>query len=173
MADSNTYLYLDSEAERRQLVDEISRTRRAVLQIVDIVPVAMRYEPRYHGWSLAAMLAHLHNSDNASLLLIQLGILGIRLPISRRMNDSVNNIASRIFRQRVIETTIKDIQRNEKRISDFVMRLPINKFTREIFHPDMEVNLTIERAVQALFLYHWQGHLQTMRQVEGIQKSNE
>ncbi len=173
MSDANNFLYLDTDAERKQLVDEIRYVRRAVSQIVDIVPVALRYEPRYHGWSLAAMLAHLHNTDNVSLWLIQMGLLRIRIPISKKINDRWNDFAAGIFRQRIIETTLKDIQRNEKRITDFIMRLPISKFTCEIYHPDLEVNLTVERAVQTLFLHHWQGHLQTMRQVEGIQKSNE
>jgi hypothetical protein len=173
MSDVQNFLYLDTEAERKQLVDEIVRTRRAVLQIVDVVPVALRYEPRYHGWSLAAMLAHLHNTDNVSLWLIQAGLLKIRIPINRKMNDRWNDFAARIFRQRIIETTVKDIQRNEKRITELILRLPISKFTCEIFHPDLEVNMTVERAVQSLFLHHWQGHLQTMRQVEGIQSSRE
>jgi hypothetical protein len=173
MSDVNQFLYLDTEAERRQLVDEIVRVRRSVLQLVEMVPIALRYEPRYHGWSLAAMLAHLHNTDNASMFLIQAGLLGIRLHVSKRMNDRWNDFAARIFRQRVVETTLKDIQRSEKRITVFIMHLPISKFTREIHHPDLEINMTVEKAVQALFLHHWQGHLQTMRQVEGIQKSNE
>ncbi len=173
MSDGQYFLYLDTEAERRQLVDEIIRVRRAVLQIVDNVPLALRYEPRYHGWSLAAMLAHLHNTDNVSLLLIQLALLRIRIPINRKMNNRINDSAARIFRQRLVETTIKDLQRNEKRITDFIMHLPINKFTCEIFHPDLEMNMTVERAVQSLFLHHWQTHLQTMRQVEGIQSSKE
>jgi hypothetical protein len=167
------YIYLDTDAERQHLVEEIIRVRRATLQVVDVVPVALRYEPRYHGWSLAAMLAHLHNSDNLTLLLMQLGLLGIRLPISRAMNDRFNNFAARIFRQRLIETTIKDIQRNEKCIVDFIIHLPMNKFTRQVYHPDQQITLTIERAVQAFFLHHWQLHLQTMRQVEGIQSNKE
>jgi hypothetical protein len=173
MSDANHFLYLDSDAERRQLIDDIRQVRRAVLQIVDIVPIALRYEPRYHGWSLAAMLTHLHNTDNFSLFLIQAALLRVRIPITKKMNDRINDFSARIFRQRIIETTVKDIQRNEKRITDFIVRLPISKFTCEIFHPDLEINMTVERAVQALFLHHWQGHLQTMRQVEGIQSSRE
>ncbi|MFN8375513.1 MAG: hypothetical protein U0694_21885 [Anaerolineae bacterium] len=173
MSDGQYFLYLDTESERRQLVDEIVRTRRAVLQIVDNVPVALRYEPRYHGWSLAAMLAHLHNTDNVSMFLIQAALLHIRIPISKRLNDRINDTAAQLFRQRLIETTVKDIQRSEKRITDFIMRLPISKFTCEVHHPDLDINMTVERAVQALFLHHWQAHLQTMRQVEGIQSNKE
>jgi hypothetical protein len=173
MSDANHFLYLDSDTERRQLIDDIRQVRRAVLQIVDSVPIALRFEPRYHGWSLAAMLAHLHNTDNFSMFLIQVSLVRVRIPVSKRINDRFNDFAARIFRQRIIETTVKDIQRNEKRITDFIARLPINKFTCEIYHPDLEVNMTVERAVQSLFLHHWQGHLQTMRQVEGIQSSNE
>jgi hypothetical protein len=73
-----------------------------------------------------------------------------------------------VFRNRVVETTIRGIQQNEKRIADFILHLPMDKFTAQVYHIPTNRYLTVEQALQALFLHHWQGHLQSMREVEGI-----
>jgi hypothetical protein len=163
-----TYRYLDSEADRKRLVEDIRRVRRTVLQMVETVPRDKWYEPRYHDWSLAAMLGHLQAIDNLSLIQLKLALLGIRFPIPMEILNRFNNLTARIFRNRVVETTIHGIQKNEKRIADFIMYLPMDKFTAQVYHPPTNKYLTAEQAVQMLFLYHWQLHLQTMREVEGI-----
>ena len=48
------------------------------------------------------------------------------------------------------------------------MQLPIDRYTREVYHPPSGSYLTVERALQQYFLFHWQEHLQTMQRVEGI-----
>lgn len=163
-----TYRYLDSEADRKKLVEDIRRVRRTVLQIAEAVPHEKRYEPRYHDWSLAAMLGHLQTIDNLSLIQIKLALIGIRFPIPLGILNRFNNFCARIFRNRVVGTTIQGIQKNEKRITDFIMYLPMDKFTAPVYHAPSKKYLTTEQAIQMLFLYHWQQHLQTMREVEGI-----
>ena len=59
---SRDFRYLDTEAERQELAGDIRRVRQSVIQMAESVPVERHYEPRYHGWSLAAMLAHLTRS---------------------------------------------------------------------------------------------------------------
>ena len=43
---------------------DIRRVRQSVIQMAESVPPERHYEPRYHGWSLAALLAHLNTIDN-------------------------------------------------------------------------------------------------------------
>lgn len=165
---NRNYIYLDSDAERRQLVDDIARVRRTVMQLVEVVPEGQWYQPRYHGWSLAAMLAHLHLTDNLCLLDIQLALIGFRPPIPSTLWDRFNDVTTRIFRQRVVETTVRGIQKNEKRVADFILRLPVSKFSKVVYDPPRDRYLTVEQALQEFFLYHWHEHLKTMREVEGI-----
>lgn len=162
------YRYLDSEADRKKLVEEMRRVRRLVLQTAESVPREKWYEPRYHNWSLAAMLGHLQTMDNLSLLQIKLALIGIRFPFPLGLLDKFNDTMARIFRNRVVETSIRGIEKNEKRVADLIMHLPMNKFTVQVYHAPTNKYLTAEQALQVLFLQHWQGHLQTMREVEGI-----
>jgi len=165
---SSTYRYLDTDADRKQLADDFSRTRRLVLQLIDQLPEDKWYEPRYHGWSPAAMLAHLHLMDNLSLLLIQAALVGIRPPIGRRMLDSFNDFMSGVFKRRVVATTRKGVEKNEARLTDFILNLPMDKFTVQVYHPGLGRFITVEQALQSLFLFHWEDHLRLMREVEGI-----
>lgn len=165
---SATYRYLDTEADRKKLVEDFSRTRRLVLQLVDQLPEDKWYEPRYHGWSPAAMLGHLHLMDNLSLWWIQMALVGIRPPVGRGMVDSFNNFMGGVFRQRVVGTTRKGIEKNEARLADFILQLPMDKFTVQVYHPNLGRYLTVEQALQSLFLFHWEDHLRLMREVEGI-----
>lgn len=165
---NRAYRYLDSDEDRRELVTDIARTRQSVIQLAESVPANRRFEPRYHDWSLAALLAHLHNVDNFALLWIQLALLNIHPPIPHALVDWSNARGAHFFRQRVVETTIRDIQKNEKRITNFILRLPIDKFSKPVYHPNLESYLTVERVLQEFFLFHWQEHLLTMQKVEGI-----
>jgi hypothetical protein len=164
-----TYRYLDTEADRQRLLADIREVRHTVVQMIEHVPEDQWYEPRYHGWSLAGMLGHLQFMDSANLLLIKAGLLGISIPIPPQTLNSFNNFLSRVFQKRVVKTSIQGIQRREAPLEEFIMNLPIDKFTRQVFYPPMGKNLTVEQAVQVLFLHHWQEHLQTMQEVEGIQ----
>lgn len=163
-----TYRYLDTEADRQRLIEDIRRMRRAVLQMTEIVPQDKWYEPRYHDWSLAAMLGHLQLMDRLLILNIQLALVGIRFPVPLSMVDNLNNVMARVYQNRVVETSVRGIHRLESNIADFILRLPMDKFTVQVYYPPLNKYLTIEQALQVFFLNHWQAHLQTMREVEGI-----
>lgn len=169
MSFDQSFRFLDSDADRRQLIDEIRQIRRAVISMTETVPEEKWYEPRYHGWSLAAMLGHLQMMDNLNLLLIQMALVGINPPISMDLVDSLNDRMARVFQKRIISTTIRGIEKKERALESFIMRLPIDKFSKQVFYPPYNRYLTIEQALQVVFLHHWQNHLQTMLAVEGIQ----
>ena len=80
---NRAYRYLDGDDDRRALVADIHRVRDAVIQIARTVPENRRYEPRYHGWSLGAMLAHLYTSDRIALWTIQWRSLACARPYRR------------------------------------------------------------------------------------------
>src|SRR5690606_8209013 len=162
------YRYLDGDQERLELIDDIRRVRRAVIQMAETVPEARRYEPRHHGWSLAAMLAHLYLVDRISFWAIQWALAGVRPPIPSALLHGFNALSARIFQNRLTETTIRGIYAHEKRIADFIRRLPMDRFTCPVYDPTIGEYITVERAVQVCFLFHWQEHLQTLQQVEGI-----
>ncbi len=165
---SREFRYLDTESERQELVAEIRRVRQTVIQLAENVPQERYYEPRYHGWSLAALLAHLHTIDNAALIGMKLSLIGLQPPVSLAVLNSFNDATARLFQRRVVATTIRGLQRNEAHIIDFILTLPIERFTCQVYHPPSGGYLTVERAVQQYFLFHWQEHLQTMERVEGI-----
>jgi hypothetical protein len=166
---SRNYIYLDGERERRQLILEIGKVRRAVLHVVENVPESGWYEPRYHGWSLAAMLGHLNLIDNVSLFFIRSALVGFRFRMSKRTVNRLNHFTIRLFQKRVVAASIKSIEHNEKVITDLILKLPMDRFSRQVFNPETQEFTTVERNLQDRFLFHWHGHLHTMREVEGIQ----
>jgi hypothetical protein len=160
--------YLDGEAERLALIEDIRSVRQTVIDFAQDIPQERWYEPRFHGWTLAAMLSHLHNADNVALMQMKLALLGIHLTVSAAMLNRINDAAARFFRARIVPTTIKDIRKNEKRIADFILYLPMDRFTREVHYPPTGEMMTIERAVQQYFLFHWRDHLRTLQGGEGV-----
>ena len=44
----------------------------------------------------------------------------------------------------------------------------MDKFTHQVWDPSADQYLTVERAVQVAFLFHWQEHLITLQKVEGV-----
>lgn len=168
---SKDYIYLDGETEREQLISEIHKARLAVRRLIDTVPEEHWYEPRYHGWSLAAMLGHLNLTDNIALFLIRAALVGFRFRMGPGTVERVNNISASMFRRRLISVSIKSMKRNEDTIAAFIRDLPINQFTREVFNQESQQFTTVERYLQDRFLFHWRAHLKTMRDVEEIQAS--
>lgn len=160
--------YLDGEAERIALIEDIRAVRQTVIDFAQDTPQERWYEPRFHGWTLAAMLAHLHNADNIALLQLKLALVGINVSISLPMLNRINDAAARFFRRRILPTTINDLRKNEKRIADFILYLPMDRFTREVHYPPTGEMMTIERAVQQYFLFHWQEHLKTLQRGESV-----
>jgi hypothetical protein len=165
---SRDFRYLDTEIERKDLVADIRQVRRAVVRLAEALPPTVHDQPRYHGWTPNAMLAHLHLMDNLELLAIQMALLGLHPPLSSGVLDGFNALTARLFQKRVMAATLKGIARNEQRITDFILRLPIDRFSRPVYYPPQNTYLTVERALQAFFLFHWQEHLATMHKVEGM-----
>lgn len=162
------YRYLDSDEDRRALIEDIRQVRRDALRMLEIVPQDQWYEPRYHGFSLAAMLGHLQLMDALALWLIQLALIGIRPPGSAALLNRFNDAMARVFRRRVIETTVKGIQAKEAALAAFIEKLPVEQFSRLVYNPASEQYLTIEQAVQEFFLFHWRDHLATMRAADDV-----
>jgi len=162
------FRYLDTDADRQELVADIRRVRQSVIQTAESVPQDRHYEPRYHGWSLAALLTHLNTIDSLALIEIKLSLLGIRPAIPLSTLNWFNDSTARLFQRRVVATTLHGMQGNEKRIVDLILTLPMDRFTREVYHPPSGCYLTVERALQQYYLFHWQEHLQTLQRVEGI-----
>ncbi len=127
---SRDFRYLDTEGDRQELAADIRRVRQSVIQLAESVPQDQIYVPRYHGWTLAALIAHLHTIDNVALFGIKLALLDIRAPISSSALDAFNDVTARLFQNRVLETTIRGINQNENRIIDFIMTLPLERYSR-------------------------------------------
>ncbi|MBZ0299114.1 MAG: hypothetical protein K8J31_05205 [Anaerolineae bacterium] len=169
MSFDQSFRFLDTESDRRRLIEDIRLVRRAVISMTETVPEEKWYEPRYHDWSLAAMLGHLQMMDHLNMWLVQLALVGMRPPIAMSLIDGLNDTMARVFQRRVVATTVRGIDQHEKVLEDFIMGLALDKFTMQVFYPPVNKYLTIEQALQVLFLHHWQDHLQTMLDVEGIQ----
>jgi hypothetical protein len=165
---SQKFRYLDSDADRHELVADIRRVRQTVIAFAEAMPSDRHFEPRYHGWTLAALLAHLNTIDTVALLGMKLTLLGIHPPFPLTMLNQFNDATARVFQRRLVATTVRGIRSNEQRITSFILTLPMDRFTREIYHPPSETYLTIEQALQQYFLFHWQEHLQTLQRGEGI-----
>jgi hypothetical protein len=162
------YRYLDTDADRRSLVAAIQRVRQQVIELTERVPREKWYEPRYHGWSLAAMLGHLQLMDNLSLAWIKMALVGFRPPVPDVALNGLNDMMAAVYRRRVVETTVKGLRKQEAAITSFIMEMPIERYTVQVYYPPANRYLTIEQALQVMFLFHWEGHYQTMAQAEGI-----
>jgi len=119
------YIYLDTERDRQNLIIEIQKVRQEVLKIVETLPEAEWYTPRYDDWSLAALLGYLNLLDNISMLLIQASLLGIRPALSTGLVKRLQGFTTRVFRRRLIATSTRSIEQNQQRIADFILQLPI------------------------------------------------
>lgn len=162
------FRYLDGDAERRWLVREMRSARQLAVQIAHSIPEERHHEPRYHGWSLAAMLAHLHTVDAFALWQIRLALMSIRFPIALQTLNSLNDSMAIIYRRRIIDTTLKGIEKNADNIADFIMNVPMKRFSKLVYHPPTQQYLTVEKAMQQYFVFHWQDHLDTIQSVEGM-----
>lgn len=165
---SSGFRFLDSDADRKALAEDVHRVRAAVLKIVQALPVELHDQPRYHGWTPDAMLAHLHSVDGFALLLIQLGLIGIPLPFPTSLVDPLNKLLATVFRRRVLATTAHDIEKRERRIVELILTLPMSRFSRRVYYPARSEYLTVEQALQAYFLHHWVEHLETMAATDGV-----
>ncbi len=167
--DLNRYVFLDDENDRKRFLERVHAIRQDVIELIQRIPQEKWYESRYHGWSLGAMVAHLNLVDNFSLLSIKLALVGVRPAVSMPMIDQINGLTASLFRNRLVQTSVKSVYANEQRIADFLLQLPISKFSTQIYDPPLGKLITIEQYIQERFLFHWQRHLSTMQQVEGFQ----
>lgn len=158
------YRFLDTQEDRAALIADIRQIRQEMIAFAKTIPADQWYTPRYHGWSLAAMLGHLQMMDTLSLWLVQMGALGIALPLSESLLNSFNDFMSRVFKQRVVETTFKGLDKTERKIIDYIQRLPMDRYSKLVYDPAISQYLTVEQAIQELFLYHWRDHFETLRQ---------
>jgi hypothetical protein len=161
------FRYLDSDADRRELVADVQAVRAAVIGRILALPAAAHHVPRYHGWSPAAMLTHLHLIDSLARIQITFGLIGIAPPIPMRLIDPMNDAFSRWMRARVVSSTVRSLGTGEKAIVRLILTLPMSRFSRRVFYPALGEYLTIERALQAYFVYHWRSHLETIAAVDG------
>jgi hypothetical protein len=162
------FRFLDTEEERKELLEDIRRVRLAVVEMAEAVPADRQFEPRYHGWSLAAMLAHLHLMDHLAMWQIKLALLNIAPVVSMELLNGWNDVCARVFRRRIVATTIRGIQKHQAQIVDMVLSLPLDRFSKQLYYPPLGSYLTIERGIQAYYLFHWHEHLTTMQKAEGI-----
>lgn len=167
MRGDRKFRFLDGDRERLELLADIRRVRHALVDLAENVPEGQRYEPRYAGATLAALLAQLHLSDQLTLTAIQLSLLGTP-PLHLRLLGPFNRLTATLFKSRSVEATIRAIQQHERRIADLILSLPIDKFSKPVYDPAHDVTLTVEQTMQEGFLFHWQEVLQNMQRVQGI-----
>jgi hypothetical protein len=162
------FRFLDTDEERKELLEDIRRVRREVVDLADSIDADRHYEPRYHGWSLAAMLTHLHVMDRLAMWQIKLALLNIAPTVPIELLNGLNDTCASIFQRRLVATTIRGIQKHEAAIEDLVIRLPLDRFSKQLYYPTLGIYLTIERGIQAYYLFHWHEHLITMQKGEGL-----
>jgi hypothetical protein len=160
------YRRLNSDQERQALVEDIRKVRREVRRVFDLVPKDRWYEPRYHGWSPAAMLGHLELMDSVLMKMVGSAAGGFRWSVSTGMLHRMNAIMAGVFRRRLVETTLTGLERGEGQVIDFVLKMQPERYDRLVYDPALGIFLTIEQALQEFFLEHWREHLATMRAVD-------
>lgn len=167
------YIYLDSVEDREKLISKIHQVRQDVRAHVDTIPENLWYVERYHGWTLGAMLGHLNFVDNMALLQVKAALLHFSPVISIHTVNRMNDFMARVYRHRLITSSLRGMEKNETRIADFVTHLPVRQFSKQVFYPVDNQYKTIERIIQDYFVHHWHWHLQTMIEVEQLQRSSE
>ncbi len=164
----HSYRFLDAEEDRQALIKDIHQTREELRKVVDLVPPDQWYVPRYHGWSLAAMLGHLELMDRLNLWLLSLAALSIQVPLPISAVKGFNEMVAMVYKNRRVEGSLHGLDKKEGRIADFILRLPVGKFSKHVFDPTSQKYYTIEQAIQEFFLYHWQENLTTMRMADDV-----
>ena len=99
----HSYRFLDAEEDRQALIKDIHQTREELRKVVDLVPPDQWYVPRYHGWSLAAMLGHLELMDRLNLWLLSLAALSIQVPLPISAVKGFNEMVAMVYKNRRVE----------------------------------------------------------------------
>ncbi len=163
-------IYLDSAQDREEVLRRVRLVRAAVNTVVEQVPSTDWYTPRYHGWSVAVMLAHLNWVDRLALFTLQAALLNIKPRVSMVAVNRMNDFTARWFARRTVEQSQRTTQKNIQRIADFVIYLPMNKLSKAVFYPPEHDYLTVEKALQRYFIGHWAHHLHEMLTVDPIKR---
>jgi hypothetical protein len=163
-------LYLDSPQDRQEIIKRVALVRSAVNIVIEQVPPTDWYTPRYHGWSVAVMLAHLNWVDRLALFTLQAALLNIKPRVSMAAVDRMNDFTARWFAQRTVESSQRTTHKNIKRIEDFITYLPMHKLSKAVFYPPENEYLTVEKALQHYFIGHWAYHLHEMLAVDPIER---
>lgn len=168
------WIFLDGDEERQQVIAQVRQVRADVIAIARQVPEAEHYQLRYGVWSLTQYLVYLWAFDVGGLLLINAAAKGITLkppyPLVRQIDLGLRSFYAR----RVVETTIRDIQRKEDDICRFIERVPMSALHRDVFHPAKRGKpqvYTVEQAIQFYFVRHWQARYMLMKGMEDMFKT--
>lgn len=168
MTNALPYRTLRDEAEKEKFIQAIRKVRQNVLQLAATVPPDQWHSPRYHNWSLAGMLGHLHLIDSLAKRLLQASLLGIRVPIPLGLINRFNDFVTPLLGKRDLEKTRNQLIQNEDAIIAFIQALPQDKYDTPVYSVLDQGYITLEQAVQLYYLFHWHDHYRTMRQVDGI-----
>lgn len=168
MTDSLPFRNLEDPAEKEQFIHSVRKVRRNVLQTAQSVPPDQWYTPRYHDWSVAGMLGHLHLIDTLAKRMIQASMIGIAPPLPLGIINRFNDLLAPMLKTRNLEKTQQSILDNEAPIIAFIQEISPSKFDKRIYSVLHGGYITLEQGVQLYYLFHWHGHYQTMRQVDGI-----
>jgi hypothetical protein len=168
---NTTFIYFDGPEERETVIRQIQEIRAEVQQIAEQVPEQHHFLPRYGGRSLAVTLVHLQFFDMAALWFVQASANlrdDAKLHPPRALVRSADRIVLQFFKRRRVATTLKDIQKKEGEICDYIREVPLELLHKDVCHPGRREPYTVEKALQVYFVHYWQRHLALMRQVEGV-----
>ena len=161
------FRYLDDDSDRIELLADIRRTRRAIVEKAERLPEAECYAPRYYGWTMGALLVELYLNDRLTMAGIQLALLRVP-PLRFNLLAPFNQLTASLFSHRRVELTLRAIRRYERCIADLVLGLPVDRFSKPVYDPAHRALLTVEQTIQEGFLFHWQDTLLAVERVEGI-----
>jgi len=165
------YRFLDDETDRRQFIARMRAVREAVIGMRSVVPEARWYVARHEGWSLAATLGHLQWMDRLHLLQVQLAIWNLPFPFSARTWQRVTGWQQRVFRRRLLRSSVDGIRAALVDQERFVLQLSVADFSKRLTYAPTGQTLTVEQAVQEFLLFHWQDRLRALRIAEGLHQT--
>ena len=152
------WIYLDDEQERQRLAEALREIRRRA-RLAAEARQQDAYEPRYGGWSLASLLAHLNANDTLGRWQLQAALIGIRPRLSAARLHGLNDWQRRFFQRTPLEKTFAQIDEHCERLCAFVLHLPLAKLSTRVWLAREQRWSTVERAAQLFFLHHWREHL--------------
>ncbi len=165
------YEFLDDEVDRRQFIARMREVREAVIGLRSVVPEARWYEARHEGWSLAALMGHLQWMDRLHLLQVQLAIWNLPFPFSARTWARVSGWQQRVFRRRLLRSSVNGIRAALPDQESFVLQLSVEDFSKRLTYAPTGQTLTVEQAVQEFLLFYWRDQLRALRIAEGLRQA--